>query len=357
MGINLYDKNGWVDIEKIDKISKNCVWTIMIGARAIGKTFSMCSHLINHPDGQFLFLRRTQKQYQLISNNLTNPFVPVIREGMCPELITVPIPKTQDITSIHRCEYNEEEDKMEPTGEPVGFFSSVLGFHNIRGISLPGVNRIVVDEFIDEKSSRKVKGEWDSYVNLIESVKRNRFLSDPNAHLKVYLMSNANDLSSPVLEGLGLVNQAYKMQETGQMVYVNDKTHICLIMFQNSPISQRKSKDPFYESLTTDANEEFKAMALDNKFNLGTTALIKSCNLKEFTPICTVAKMTIYQHKSEPFYYVSPTKIGTCPVYGNTETELLRFQNNNGGLWIAYLHNQIYFETVAEEVKFLSVFD
>lgn len=357
MGINLYDKNGWVDIEKIDKISKGCVWVVMIGARSIGKTFSMCRYLIDKPDGQFLFLRRTQSQYKLISNNITNPFIPVINKGMCPDLITIPISKTQDITAIHRCEYNEEEDKMDPIGEPVGFFSSALGFHNIRGFSLPGVNRIVVDEFIDEKSSRKVRGEWDSYTNLVESVKRNRFLEDPNAHLKVYLMSNSNDLESPVLDGLGLVNIAYKMQETGQMVYINNRRHICLIMFKNSPISEMKSHDPFYESLDDVSNEEFKAMALDNKFDVGSTALLKSMNLKEFTPICTVANLTIYQHKSEPFYYVSPTKIGTCPVYGKSETELLRFQNNNGGLWIAYLHNQMFFETIAEEVKFKSIFD
>ena len=349
--INIFDKQGYLDWKKIDKIANKCPFIFVVGGRGTGKTYGALLDV--YKSGKpFLYIRRRKEQYEVVCKPDTHPFKALELEGVIPQLTTKPVAK--GVTGIYKTELNEDDDTV-ATGTPIGYMSALSTFSNLRGMSFEEIEIIIFDEFIPEPHERPIKNEAQAFFNLYETVARNRELKG-RPPVKVLLLANANDIANPLYVELGLVKKAEEMMRKNQTVSVDEKRGLCMVYLDHSPISERKKHTALYK-LTANKDSEFNQMALDNRFYQDESALIKSCKLTEYIPVVTVNGITIYKHKSEKHYYVSTHKTGTCREYGTSYAEKKRFMNHHMNLWMSYLRNNVIFEEYLCLVCFEQAFD
>lgn len=351
MALNIYDKMGYLDWKKIMSLTKQCPFIFCVGGRGTGKTYGALKWVYD-THKPFLYIRRTKTQFEMVSKPETHPFKSLELDNACAPITCKAVAK--DLTGLYKGEF-DDDDKFIPVGLPIGYISALSTFSNLRGMSFEEIETIIFDEFIPEPHERLIRNEAQAFLNLVETVNRNRELKNREP-VKVICLANANDIANPLYVELGVVKKSEQMMSKHQVISIDDRRGLCMIHLFESPISERKKHTALYK-LTSNKDSEFNRMALDNRFYKDESALIKSCNLNEYKPIVTVNNITIYQHKSERTYYVSTYKTGTCREYGSSSAEKKRFITNHMSLWTAYLHNNIIFEEYLCLVCFEGAFD
>ena len=352
-GINIFDKNGYLDWAKILKITKKCPFIWVTGGRGTGKTYG-CLDAVWHTGATFMYLRRTQKQADIVSKPDTHPFKALESDGRVPFLTTKAVAK--DLAGVYIAEPNDEGDKYLPVGLPRCYIGSVSTFSSLRGLSFEEVKYLVYDEFCPEPHEKAIKNEAAAFLNVCETIGRNRELKGEEP-LKVICLANANDIANPYFIELGIVKKAEQMMREKQTISIDESRGLCMIYLDHSPISERKKHTALYK-LTANKDSQFNQMALQNRYYTDESAIIKPCRLPgEWVPICRINGITIYKHKANRTFYVSTYSTGTCKQYGSSYAEKKRFLNHFLYLWTAYLRNQIMFEEYLCLVLFENAFD
>lgn len=329
--MNIYEKSGYLDIEKI--LSLKQPFTFIVGGRGIGKTYGALKYALEH-HLRFILLRRTQTQTDLINKPQFSPLKP-----LDPEISTKAISK-----------YNSaimKDDKL------LGYTAALSTISSMRGFDASDVDLIIYDEFIPEKHERPIKHEATAFLNAYETINRNRELQGKSP-VQVLALANAMDLANPIFIELGIVNQVNNLIETGRSNIYLDRQRglLCVICF-GSPISQQKQNTALYR--LTNKNE-FAKMALENEFAFEEIGIIRSANLNEYRNIVTIGEITIYKHKSEKRYYVSEHKTGSGDEFSTGDVERIRFQKKYYYLWQNYLDYKIQFESYLCQVLFEKYF-
>jgi hypothetical protein len=300
MDTKLYLENGYLNIDYVLKYPTPFIF--VVGGRGTGKTYGALKYVLEH-DIKFLYMRRTQAQADLINRPEFSPFKSVIRDTG--DLITC-APVTKYNSAFYRAE--QSEDKLIPTGAPIGYTLALSTVSNLRGFDMSECTLLIYDEFIAEPHERPLKTEAQALFNAYETINRNRELSG-SAPLKVLCLANANNIANPIFETLGVIDKVYSMQTSGKVVSINTERGYTLIILSDSPISERKRETALYR-LTS--GTEFSAMAIDNSYNVKYEK--QNVNLIEFSPLFTVEGITVYTHKSETKFYVSTHASGGAPV-------------------------------------------
>ena len=349
--INIFDQNGYLDWDKINKLTKKTPYLFIVSARGVGKSYGCLLDTISK-DKRFLYIRRTKTQYEVACKPEASPFKALEADKVIEPLALKPAGK--DLTGVYKADI-DDEGKKTPYGFPIGYMSSLSCFANLRGTSFEDVEVVIYDEFIPESHERPLRNEGQAFLNLLETVGRNRELQG-KPPLRVICLANANDIGNKIFAELDLIRKADDMMKKHQSISINEERGLCLIILDHSPISERKKHTALYK-LTACSSGEFNEMALENRFYQDESALIRSCNLTEYIPICTVTGITIYKHKSEKMYYVSTYKTGSCREYGTSYAEKKRFINNHMSLWMSYLRNRVVFEEYLCLILFEQAFD
>lgn len=262
--------HGYIDIT--DDQLKNL--NIFFGGRGIGKTFSIlkhrCINAYHDPEhNKFIWLRDSNEVVKKIAagNSLTRPIE--LSDQLFPHI------------SIKKIEGNycfvvDENDTV------IGYLMALSTFHNARGISYEDVSCIVWDEFIPEEGTLVKKNQGSIFLNMYESVNRNREFdgADP---VKIIFLSNTNDIYSDVLADLGVASIIEQMQADQKDHYEDADI---LIEFLSSAAFYEKKKDTFIYRINK--NNKFNAMALDNSFTNSTSLIKRSVRLKGSKGLLTV---------------------------------------------------------------------
>lgn len=262
--------HGYIDIT--DDQLKNL--NIFFGGRGIGKTFSIlkhrCINAYHDPEhNKFIWLRDSNEVVKKIAagNSLTRPIE--LSDQLFPHI------------SIKKIEGNycfviDENDTV------IGYLMALSTFHNARGISYEDVSCIVWDEFIPEEGTLVKKNQGSIFLNMYESVNRNREFdgADP---VKIIFLSNTNDIYSDVLADLGVASIIEQMQADQKDHYEDADI---LIEFLSSAAFYEKKKDTFIYRINQ--NNKFNAMALDNSFTNSTSLIKRSVRLKGSKGLLTV---------------------------------------------------------------------
>lgn len=262
--------HGYIDIT--DDQLKNL--NIFFGGRGIGKTFSIlkhrCINAYHDPEhNKFIWLRDSNEVVKKIAagNSLTRPIE--LSDQLFPHI------------SIKKIEGNycfvvDENESV------IGYLMALSTFHNARGISYEDVSCIVWDEFIPEEGTLVKKNQGSIFLNMYESVNRNREFdgADP---VKIIFLSNTNDIYSDVLADLGVASIIEQMQADQKDHYEDADI---LIEFLSSAAFYEKKKDTFIYRINQ--NNKFNAMALDNSFTNSTSLIKRSVRLKGSKGLLTV---------------------------------------------------------------------
>lgn len=343
--MQLYDKNGYVDIPTI--YGRSLFFQLVTGGRGTGKTygaFKMC--LTQHI--KFIYLRRTQTVIDILSTPERSPI-----KTVCQDLQLKIVPHTIDRYTTGFFPYElDPEGKISRSDTSLGYMAALSTFANLRGFDGSDVDCIIYDEFCPEKHEKKLKNEYEALLNAYETVNRNRELQGRPA-VKLLCLSNANDITNPLFVGLDLVNRSVRMKNKGLKIYEDFSRGIGLYFTDDSPISQQKQKTALYR-LTK--NTEFADMAINNDFSHDKTSTnVRQRSLKELVPVVAIGELCIYQGKGDGFLYASTHTSGNPETYLFNASDARRFRHKYAWIHIAYLNRQIETESYLAETLLTKV--
>lgn len=328
----IYDKNGWVNWDYI--VSQNAAFTMVVGARGVGKTYGLMKYCIEH-DEPFIYLRRLKSQLDQCATGDGNPF-----KKLNTDLGTDIKPRSTAGGVIFA-----DQERVAALGVAL---STVA---NVRGFDYSNYNIIIFDESIASDGERPIKKEFEAFLNFYETVNRNRELSGDKP-VQAFLLGNANRLTNPYFSGWHFMKTALNMLQGKQMLWRSVDGSRIMIMLCDSAISAAKRETVLYKN----ASAGFLNMAIDNAFRTDGTN-IKSMPIREFNHLVSVGDIGIYKHKSERMYYVSflTNSDNTYDSYG---IGLKMFQQDFYSLRLFYLIQKIvYFENYECELIFREMFD
>ena len=338
----IYDESGWLNAPWLYDICKG--FLRIVGSRGTGKSYGFLKEVVKRGD-RFIYLRRTQRQLENCMNpsdddDNGNPFTPLNNDLGWSIHPYVKRGKMFFATSA----WNEAKQRNEPDAIlGIGLALSTLG--NIRSVDYSTIKTIIFDEFIADVNDRPIKNEFAVFMNLIETVNRNRELKGEEP-VKVIMLGNANKLANPYFVGWHLMKTVLHMIAGQQMMHrTPDGTGITVIML-DSPIAAQKAKTMLYKN----ASADFVEMALNNAFRTDETN-VKSWPLRECLHIVSVGDIGIYQHKSNGYYYVSET-VNKNNFYDDYGVYLLKFRRQYCLFRDIYLRGLIYFENFEVELIF-----
>lgn len=302
-----------------------------IGGRGTGKSLGNLVAESIEEQRCFLYMRRTQTELDTIINDKTgkaNPFKSINLEtglDFCLKRINKQLAGIY-VKDLQYC---------------IGYAAALSTFANMRSIELPEVESWVYDEFIPEKHKQKIKGEADAFLNIYETIARNRELFGKEP-LYVYLLSNSNSLASPILFELALMPYYEKMaQKHIEFMDITDRG-VCLELYENEEFKEKKSQTALYK-LTK--GTRFAEMALNNSFAYDNLQGIVSRSLREYNPIVSFERFGIFQHKSNGMWYISKVYNKSVPHFIRDEVSLRQFRLNYGR-WLEamILENKVEYE-------------
>ena len=329
--MGLYLESGYLDFEKI--VNYRIPFNFIIGGRGSGKTYGALKFVLDHHK-KFMLLRRLQSQIDLVGKPEFSPFKAVASDMEI------------EITVKSISKYNSA---FMHGDEVLGYSAALSTISNLRGFDVSDVEMIIYDEFIPEPHEKPMRAEGTAFLNMYETVNRNRELkgADP---VQLIALANSNDLANAIFIELGIVDKVQKMAERRQEILIDRDRGIGIFMLEFSPISNEKRKTALYRLMA--AENDFTEMALNNSFSGNTIERVEGRNLKEFIPILKVGELAIYKHKSKREYYVSTHASGAIREIGTGDLDLKRFRTYYSYLWECYLAGDMVFESYALQVLF-----
>lgn len=315
--MKLYQDSGYVNIRGI--LDLGLPFNFIVGGRATGKTYTSLLTMLEDKHN-FMFMRRTQAQCDLINKPEFSPFKSIMYDHSEYHI------GTQSITKYNAGFYHQvqnDDGEYIIAGDAIGYTAALSTISNIRGFDASNVEILIFDEFIPERHERPLKEEGAAFLNAYETINRNRELKGKKP-LQVLCLANANTLTNAIFLELRLVSIAEKMQRKKQSTYINKERGTGIFMLQESPISTKKANTALYK-LTT--GSDFEGMALSNTFTeTDQSGSITVKPIKEYRPLVTVGEITIYKHKSKREYYVSTLRSGSPAIYGTSPAEVRRLK-------------------------------
>ena len=331
IGMGIYLDNGYLNMSGI--IEAPYTFNFITGARGIGKTYGTIEYCLEH-NIAFVYMRRTQQQIDLISNDDFNPFKPF---------------EDRYNIMIKRIQKGIFGAYLDDSPMPFCYLLALSTIANLRGFSLTSVQIIIYDEFIAEAHVRPIREEGKAFLNAYETINRNRELQGLQP-IRVYCLANSEELANPLYIELKLVTIAEKMTRKGITKQPIPERDLCLYNLSNSRISEQKKHTALYKLAGSDSS--FSEMALSNEFVGASFTNISSEDLRYYDIVVVIGELAIYHHKSADKIYICSHIKGSCEVFDASEIEQKRFRRKYAWIWFAYLRNEIYFESYIHQVLF-----
>lgn len=333
----------YVDIENSDLTNLN----VIIGARGPGKTFSVLKHRIEDSaadeteQSKFIWLRDTEAVVKKIAagNSLTAPI-----EQKTPGFPHVELIKRE---GDYQFIMNPKSDNW----RNLGHLRALSTFHNARGVSYEDVIDITWDEFIPEEGTIIKKNQGAIFLNMYESVNRNREL-EGKPPVRITFLSNAEDIYSDVLEDLGVSYILEEMNLNGTKSYRDDDIWIELL---NAKEFREKKKDTFIYRINK--NEKFNDKALNNKFVYNKALIKRNVNLKGATGLLNLSnRYVLIQLPDGRLYWKLGTwkNVITYDMDNDQEAILYRLLFNDK-LRLQYIAGNMFFDSIYTQRRILDI--
>lgn len=316
---------------------------IFIGPRGPGKTYSVLKGLIER-DEYFLYTRRTLDEVEQIcdANNdeKYNPFYP-LNEDLGWNLGFKKLDKKTG--GLFERILDPTREKYDYVGQSKAMLSSLFDLGKIRGSGLTKCKHWFYDEFIPERTVRKVRGEGEALMQAYETVNRNReFTGEPPLYL--WMAANSLDIYNPYFVSLKIINVVERMISQGKEDALLPDRKIAIHLVE--PSEEFKAKKAKTATAAIAKGTDFEQIAFKNVFVFNDMSLIGYEDLRGFHPYCGFGEWTIYKKKGQKYLYVSYA-YGQCRRYNpKNHHDMLAFCRCEGILVRElYLQGRIKFES------------
>lgn len=335
--LSLYEPSGYLDMGAV--ISAPYPFIIAIGCRACGKTYGALKYAYTQHK-KFIYFRRTKTQLEIICDAYMNPFKPINRD------LNVFI--QPEMRKNYAAVYEHIDDDKKNC---IGYAAALSTFANLRGFDGSDIELIIWDEFIPEPSEIVKFNEYSALLNAIETINRNREFNGADP-VKVVLLSNSNMIYGGIIAGFGLGDDLLRMQEE-DLETLEHNPYMLLIRPRSENFKEQKKETALYK-ITEGSG--YSDMALGNNFVIQDRERIQKRPLREYIPIADYAGIIFYRHKTNSTYYATTTRNGTPKTYKDTDADRRRFLNEQGTIWRAYCKRKLFFESVAIQDNFLTIY-
>ena len=340
--MKLYQSNGYANMRDII-LSSETPFTLVIGGRGTGKTYNGIATLLQEHI-KFVYLRRTSAQMELVSKDEFSPIVKIAGD-LGRALVCAPLSK-------YASGVYELDADGKPIGDAVAVNMALSTMANARSFDASSVKVILYDECIPERHERAITHEVDAFLNMYESIDRNRQLNG-QPPVKCVCLANANNMEAPILQALNCIKTLDLMRKKGQTQRVDKSTGLSIFLLNHSPISAEKRETALYK--LTLGQGDFTDMALENAFSRDNYTDTGSRPLSEYYAVAAVGPICLYRHKSNYSWYVSETKSGHPKEFENTITDRARFRLYCMNSWKDYFERKLTFENVSAKVFYKAV--
>ena len=274
LALDLYTAEGWVNYPALfDLAEKRKIWLfVLLGPRQVGKTYGINKEVLER-GLNFIYLRRTDKEFKTICAS----------------------PKLNPFTKYKDLGFDIDIAKSGPILKERGVGLTLSNIASIRGFDGASFTDIVFDEFIPEKIVIHRKAEGDAMLNAYTTINGNREL-EGKPPLRLWLLANAFDIQSPILDAFGLVPILEKLMRTGKEFTVTD-TGICLVYFKSKKVIDKRRQTALMKHLqqtSSSGAQEFLDMALDNKFAYDRLEMVQPKDIRGWKPHIKMCGLFVY---------------------------------------------------------------
>lgn len=325
--MGLYLNSGYLNQKYIYEQAKkiNAAFIIELGARQVGKTYGTLQ-LALQKKSPFILMRRTKNEADFISQGAVNPFLAL---------------GETDIVTKKQSEYTGGIFKDE---DQIGLIMSLNSVAKIRGFYGGIYTDLIYDEFIPENHVVKIRNEGDAFLNAIVTISGNREL-EGKPPLLTWLLSNSNNISSPILAALNLTEKIESMINKGQEFSALPERGVIIVIPKSDKILSKRRENAIVKAAGTES--QFYQMAFENKFSYNDPENVKMKPLKEFRPLFTVdKKFTVYKHKDKLQLYVAPYKKCSGKVFSDTDRGIREMLLYYPDLKVLYTAGNTYFHSL-----------
>lgn len=211
-----------------------CIYLI-IGARGIGKTFSIKKHIIKdfiYKGKQFIIIRDTQEACEELAKDNGSTFF----DDVC-----------QKVNPFKKLIIEVKNFVIYINSKEAGRIMPLSMFYKFKGNSYPNVYNIFWDEFIPENCQRYIGNRARQFVNTIQTIGRTR------KDYKIFLTANALDVGNDILE-------LFNFNIKGFGIYKNKKKQAILHYAANNPDFDKATEESI-------AGKIIAGTFLDNSIN------------------------------------------------------------------------------------------
>ena len=169
----------------------------------------------------------------------------------------------------------------------------------------------------------------------------------------MWLLANAFDISSPILEQLGCTDLVAKMSRSGREWCMTD-TGVFIAMPHSDRISDRRKQTALMKHLA--GKGDFYKMAMENQFVYNNLENVRPRSLKGMTPLFAFAGLYAYQ-MDELHYYICESPHSGREHYGSSPQAATQLQAVHPELRPMICLGQVDFSSVPALLKVKTYLD
>ncbi len=334
--MKLYTSEGWLNVPALANVH---AWLrVIVGKRQIGKTYGVLKYMLDR-NRRFILLRRTVEEVQFLGTNpAVSPFTVYEPERH------IKLQRTGKVLDII------DEDAGDCS---MGICMGLPTVATVRGFSAGGFTDIVFDEFIPEKHVITRKTEGDALLNAYTTINGNRELQG-RPPVNLWLLANTNNINSPILKALGLVDPLLQMRERGKEWQFSNG--VLLVQPTSEKITQARKDTVMVKHLKRSGSaERFLGMSIENDWSYNEAVLVGKMSMSGLKPLASYSFMYIWE-RADGFLYVCRTS-HTKEMYGVGEYDTEKFRDQYYWLFDVYRSGQIRFSDLHLLELFRAVFD
>ena len=306
-------------------------WLICtVGGRNTGKTYGALKDCYVNKR-RFIFGKRTIEDVDLLCAGSgrgkkdkfsidISPFKSINRDM---NINVKALPVSRGLGAFWECQY--EKDELVPISDPLGYLIALNAVSKYAGFDMSDAEWQIMDEFMPRSWERVNRKEGDQLMDLYKTVSRDREHrgKDP---LKLILLANAVNISSPITNTLNIVDDIADMiAKHEETRYIYDRGIFIRILKANKEFLAKEKSTKLYQSM---GDTQWGRMAFDNEFAYNDFTNVKTGQLKGFKPVCSICYKNkfYYVWMRDGFYYMNTSRHNSVNIYDlSLENDQKRF--------------------------------
>lgn len=321
-------------INIFEHIANNAPWSMHIGGRRCGKTYSAMRHLADictTSSDKIVYLRRTEDEMLMACDNELSDWVKI----------------NKDFGYDINFKTENRVTRMLNGDNVIGYCGALSTIRKMRGINFDDVKYILYDEFIPEPHAKKIAKEDWALFSAYETINGAReMLGRPPVQL--IMLANIFNLVTPIFDSLGVVDIVFNMLSSdGTKTYYDEVRQLSITVYDESDFKTAKSNTVIGRM---SGGSGYDDMSIGNRIIVND---ISRQPLVSFRWIASVLDIDLWEHKSTGLLYITHRTNRKSDYFANLDLFRQTFFKY---VQVNYLDNNIVYESAHCKAQLAKIF-